>query len=81
MSEALERVVGGVTVRIHRDSCIGTGACVNAAPELFRLDSRQVVSFAEPPREIERQRLVDACQYCPVDALEAVDENGERLAP
>ena len=81
MSEALERKVGTVTVRIDRDTCIGTGACVNAAPEIFRLDSRQVVTFAEPLREIERQRLVDACQCCPVDALEAVDEEGNKLAP
>ena len=81
MSQALERKVGTVTVRIDRDTCIGTGACVNVAPEIFCLDSRQVVTFGEPLREIERERLVDACQYCPVDALEAVDEEGNKLAP
>ena len=81
MSEVQERKVGGVTVRVHRDGCISTGACVKAAPEVFRLDSRQVVTFAEPVAEIERDRLVDACQLCPVDALEAFDEEGEQLAP
>jgi ferredoxin len=81
MSEVVERKVGGVTVRIHRDGCISTGACAKAAPEVFRLDSRQVVSFAEPTAEVERDRLIDACQFCPVGALDAFDEEGEQLAP
>ena len=81
MSGEPEARLGGLTVRIHRDGCISTGACVKAAPEVFRLDSRQLVTFVEPPAEIERERLVDACQFCPVGALEAVDEKGQRLAP
>jgi ferredoxin len=81
MSESPERQIGAVTVRIQRDGCISTGACVKAAPEAFRLDSRQVVTFTEPVAEIDRDRLVDACQFCPVGALEAVDEDGKRLAP
>lgn len=81
MSEPVERKIGDLTVRLHRDSCIGTGACVKAAPEVFRLDSRQAVSFTEEPREIDAERLVDACQYCPVDALEAIGPDGEKLAP
>ena len=81
MSEAPERKIGGVTVRILRDGCISTGACVKAAPEVFVLDSRQVVTFVEPAAEIEPDRLIDACQFCPVDALEAFDEEGEQLAP
>jgi ferredoxin len=81
MSEIPERKIGGVTVRIHRNGCISTGACVKAAPEVFRLDSRQVVTFVEPAGEIEADRLVDACQFCPVGALGAVGEDGERLAP
>ena len=81
MSEVPERRVAGITVRLHRTGCISTGACVKAAPEVFRLDSRQLVSFVEPPGEIDEDRLVDACQFCPVGALEAVAEDGEKLAP
>jgi ferredoxin len=81
MSEIPERKIGDVTVRLHRDGCISTGACVKAAPEVLRLDSRQLVTFTEAPAEIERQRLIDACQFCPVGALEAVAQDGERLAP
>lgn len=81
MSETPEKKIGGITVRIQRGGCISTGACVKAAPEVFRLDSRQIVTFVEPAGEIEPDRLVDACQFCPVGALEAEDESGERLAP
>ena len=81
MSELPERKIGDVTVRIRRDGCISTGACVKAAPEVFQLDSRQVVSFVEPGAEIDEDRLVDACQFCPVGALEAVAGDGEKLAP
>jgi ferredoxin len=81
MSEVPEKKIGGITVRIHRDGCISTGACVKAAPEVFRLDSRQVVTFTELAAELERDRLVDACQFCPVGALDAFDEEGEQLAP
>jgi hypothetical protein len=39
------------------------------------------LSFAEPTAEVERDRLIDACQFCPVGALDAFDEEGEQLAP
>ena len=81
MSEVPERQVGAVKVRLHRNCCISTGACVKAAPEVFRLDSRQLVSFVEPAVEIDEDRLVDACQFCPVGALEALAGDGEKLAP
>ena len=81
MSDVPERRIGEITVRIQRSGCISTGACVKAAPEVFRLDSRQLVTFVEAPAEIDEDRLVDACQFCPVGALEAVAEDGEKLAP
>ena len=81
MSEAPEKSIGDVTVRLNRAGCISTGACVKAAPEVLTLDSRQLVSFVEPGGEIDRDRLIDACQFCPVGALEAVAGDGEKLAP
>jgi ferredoxin len=68
----LEKRVAGLTVRIDRDSCIGTGACVKAAPEVFELDDRQVVTFTEGMPETDAERVRDACAACPVFALEAV---------
>ena len=80
--EIPESKIGDITVRIHRRGCISTGACVKAAPEVFQLDSRQVVSFVEAlDTGIDEDRLIDACQFCPVGALEAVASDGEKLAP
>jgi ferredoxin len=74
-----ERTVAGRRVRILRDSCIGTGACVKEAPEVFVLDDRQVVTFTEDAGQgpgqapIETDRLEDAVRSCPVFALEIAD--------
>ena len=80
--ETPESRIGAITVRLHRGGCISTGACVKAAPEVFRLDSRQLVSFVEEPdAAIDEDRLIDACQFCPVGAIEATADDGEKLAP
>lgn len=71
--DALEKRVAGITVRIDRGSCIGTGACVKAAPEVFVLDDRQIVTFTEGTPEIQAGRVVDACRACPVFALEVAE--------
>lgn len=31
--------------------------------------------------DIERERLIDACDVCPVDALIVTDANGKQLVP
>jgi ferredoxin len=77
----LERKVGSLTVRIDRTTCIGTANCAKVAPELFRLDDERIVTFSEPAAEIPADRVVEACDVCPVDALSAFDEDGRRLVP
>jgi ferredoxin len=76
-----ERRVGGVTVRIDRTVCIGTANCAKVAPELFTLDDERIITFVEPPVEIEPDRAVEACRVCPVDALAAFDADGRPLVP
>lgn len=76
-----ERPIAGLTVRIDRRTCIGSGSCVTIAPEVFELDSTLVVSFVPGAPEIPRERLLEACAVCPVDALDALDENGESVLP
>ena len=75
-SDTAERKIGGLTVRIDRRTCIGSGSCVTVAPEIFELDSEMIVSFCAGEPEIERARLIEACEVCPVDALSAFDESG-----
>ncbi len=75
------REIGDLRVVIHRERCIGSAACVKAARELFRLDDQQIVTFAASAATTPRERILDACAVCPVDALEAFGPDGTRLAP
>jgi ferredoxin len=75
-----ERQVGGLKIRIDRELCVGFGDCVEAAPEAFRLDDEGLAVFSQP-EQVERVRLLAACEVCPVDALTVWDEAGEQLVP
>ena len=80
MSEDFEeRRRSGVTVRIDRRTCIGSGSCTTVAPEVLELDSQMTVTFRADAAEIERERLIEACEVCPVDALAAFDDDGNSL--
>jgi len=81
VSDFLDRKVGTRTVRIDRTTCIGTANCAKVAPELFELDDERIVTFREPAADIPADRVVEACDVCPVDALSAFDEDGRRLVP
>lgn len=81
MSEVVERRVAGLTVRIDRHLCVGFGDCVDEAPESFVLDGEGIVVFREDPDAAGRERLVRACESCPVDALTVLDDDGRQLAP
>ena len=69
MAETQERRISGLTILIERDLCIGSGNCIKLAPEVFELDATGVVTFREGAPDIDRERLVEACRVCPVDAL------------
>ncbi len=80
MSDVLERRVGDLTVRIDRSLCVGFAQCVDEAEEAFQLDDDDTVIFAAPER-VTRERLLHACEVCPVEALRVVDADGNRLVP
>lgn len=81
MSDVVEREVAGLTVRIDRHLCVGFGDCVDEAPESFELDEEGIVAFREDPDAAGRERLIRACESCPVDALTVLDDQGRQLAP
>lgn len=82
MSEVREQKFGDVTLRILRDQCIGTGACSKVVPEVLVFDGQQIIAFTDDaPETIERERLYEACEVCPVEALELVDDAGEVVGP
>lgn len=81
MDETRERQISGLTVRIDRTLCIGSGNCVNLAPEIFEIDEENLVAFREETPDIDQGRLIEACAICPVDALLAFDADGEQIVP
>lgn len=80
MSGTVERNVRGLRVVIDRDQCVGFGDCVKEAPEGFRLDDDTVAAFVAP-EAVERERLLRACDSCPVDAITVYDEEGRQVVP
>ena len=80
MSDFDERIVGGLRVRIDRTLCVGFGDCVTEAPEGFKLDEEGVAVFVNPDA-VDRERLLRACDVCPVDAITVWDETGGQIVP
>ena len=76
-----ERRIAGLTVRIDRHTCIASENCIELAADAFEMGEDNVVAFRDTEPEIGRDRLIEACAICPVDALTVLDEGGERLVP
>ena len=81
MLDVEERTVRGLKVQIDRSLCVGFGDCVTEAPQGFQLDGENIVVFGETPEGVERERLLRACEICPVDALTVWDGDGNQLVP
>jgi ferredoxin len=78
MAEFEERVVGDLTIKIDRSVCVGFAHCIDEAAEAFQLMDDNLVTFLEPEKA-DRERLVAACEACPVGALSVVTASGEQL--
>jgi ferredoxin len=81
VSHIEERRIGGLTVRIDRTLCVAFELCIDLAPTVFRFDSEGIVTFTGSGEDTERERLVEACRACPVDALIVIDEDGTEIVP
>lgn len=68
-------------VEVDRAVCIGSGMCVNHAPDGFRLDSAR----QSHPREGEldaNERVLAAAEGCPVEAISiTLLDGGETVFP
>ena len=74
-----ERRVGELTIRVDRLLCVGFGDCIEMAPEAFEFDEEGIVTFRAGIEQVDRDRLLRACDVCPVDALSAFDADGTQL--
>lgn len=76
----ITRKVGDLTVTVDRLLCVGFGDCIEEAPEAFEFDDEGIAILTNPA-EVERERLLHACEICPVDAITIVDEDGRQIVP
>lgn len=74
-----ERTIGSLKIRIDRLLCVGFGDCVDVAPDVFALAEDGIVTFTTCADASDRDRLIRACDVCPVDALNVFDEHGMQL--
>lgn len=79
MDTSLERTFCTLTIRIDRSLCVGFGDCIDVAPDVFELDVSGVVTFKVNGDVTDRDRLIRACDICPVDALNIYDADGTQL--
>ena len=73
-------LVHGLRLRIDRDLCVGFGDCIDVAPEAFVLDADGIAVFLHA-ETVDRERLLRACDECPVDAITVWDEEKVQLVP
>ena len=81
MEEFEEKKISDLKIKIDRTTCIATGNCIKAAPEIFELDDERICTFKTDLIEIENERLIEACSVCPVDALTAINKKNEKIVP
>jgi ferredoxin len=79
VDSSTERKVGDLTIRIDRLLCVGFGDCIEMAAEAFEFDAEGIVTFRDTIDSVERERLIRACDVCPVDALSVFDGEGNQL--
>ncbi|MBI5711244.1 MAG: ferredoxin [Candidatus Eisenbacteria bacterium] len=67
-------------VHVIRSECCGNAQCVEIAPDVFQLDSRNkaVVLDAEAA---DRGTLIEAAEACPCQAILVEDDEGEQVFP
>jgi len=67
-------------IRILRHECCGNGECVEIAPAVFALDPRRKCMVLDPEAD-DPQKVRDAAEACPCQAIEILDDDGEIVFP
>ena len=70
----------GVRIEVDRELCFGFGDCVDTAPRVFALDEDDKAIVIDPDGAA-LERIVEASQNCPVDAIIITDAAGEQIYP
>ena len=68
--------VNRVEVTVDRALCIGSGDCVDTAPDVFQLDDEDKAIVVDPDGA-PVDDVVEAARNCPVSAIFVAGEDGD----
>jgi ferredoxin len=67
-------------IEIRRSDCCGSAECVEIAPDVFAIDSRQKATVLDP-EAAAAEVVMEAAESCPCQAIIVLDDEGEQLFP
>jgi ferredoxin len=65
-----------IRIEVDRALCIGSGDCVDAAPDVFQLDAEDKAVVVDPDGAPEDE-VLEAAGNCPVAAIFVIGEDGD----
>ena len=65
-----------IGITVDRALCIGSGDCVDTAPDVFQLDEEDKAVVVDPDGA-SLDEVIDAARNCPVSAIFVVGESGD----
>jgi ferredoxin len=68
--------VNRVEITVDRALCIGSGDCVDTAPDVFQLDDEDKAVVVNPDGA-SVDDVIEAARNCPVSAIFVVGEDGD----
>ncbi|MGA9112083.1 MAG: ferredoxin [Smithella sp.] len=67
-------------VIVDHDLCQGIGNCVAIAPGVFTLD-KENKAVATHIEDTSQEKIQEAAESCPLDAIILQDDDGEQIYP
>ena len=67
-------------VIVDRDLCQGIGNCTAIAPGVFQLDEENK-AVATHTEDVSQEKIREAAESCPLDAIILENDQGEQLYP
>jgi ferredoxin len=67
-------------IRILRNECCGNAQCVEIAPGVFALDSRNKATVLDPEAEAA-EKVHEAAAACPCTAIVVLNDEGVQVFP
>lgn len=74
------RIPPTMQIRILRNECCGSGHCLDIAPGVFALDSKNRCIVLDPEAETA-EKVMEAAETCPASAIVVLDDEGEDVFP